>query len=211
MSVPPLSMPPLSLSGALDRVNGVATAPAEPIGPGRLVLVVGPSGAGKDTLIDAARRRLLGDERVLFPSRVVTRPPSAAEANAEVDAATFATLRQVGGFALSWSAHGHDYGIPVAIDHLLREGRTVVCNVSRSILDTARRRYQSVIVVEVTAPPAVLAARVAARGRDSDGDANARVSRRIEPGAPADVTILNDGPVETAVEHFLAVLIAPIA
>lgn len=199
----------MSVPGTLDHANGVASAPAEPIGPGRLVLVVGPSGAGKDTLIEAARRRFAGDERVLFPSRVVTRPPSAAEANAEVDAATFATLARIGGFALSWSAHGHDYGIPVAIDHLLREGRTVVCNVSRSILDAARRRYQSVIVVEITAPPAVLAARVAARGRSSDGDPSARVTRRVETGAPADVTILNDGPVATAVEHFLAVLVAP--
>lgn len=199
----------MSVPGTLDHANGVASVPAEPIGPGRLVLVVGPSGAGKDTLIEAARQRLKGNERVLFPSRVVTRPPSAAEANAEVDAVTFATLARIGGFALSWSAHGHDYGIPVAIDHLLREGRTVVCNVSRSILDTARQRYQSVIVVEITAPPAVLAARVAARGRSSDGDAAARVTRRVETAAPADVTILNDGPVEAAVEHFLAVLVAP--
>ncbi|QCI69068.1 phosphonate metabolism protein/1,5-bisphosphokinase (PRPP-forming) PhnN [Phreatobacter stygius] len=194
------------MPGAQDRAP--LDGPAR-IGPGRLVLVVGPSGAGKDTLIDAARRRLAGSDAVLFPSRVVTRPPSAAEANAEVDAATFATLARVGGFALSWSAHGHDYGIPIAIDHLLTEGRTVVCNVSRSILEAARRRYEAVIVVEITAPAAVLAARIAARGRSSDGDATARVARLVETVAPADLTILNDGPVEAAIQQFLAIVDGP--
>ncbi len=193
----------MAMPGALDPTS--ADRPAR-IGPGRLVLVVGPSGAGKDTLIDAARGRLAGSDAVLFPSRVVTRPPSAAEANAEVDAATFATLAKVGGFALSWSAHGHHYGIPIAIDHLLTEGRTVVCNVSRGVVETARRRYEAVIVVEITAPAAVLAARVAARGRSTDGDAVARVARLVETSALADVTILNDGPVEAAIRQFLDIV-----
>ena len=60
-----------------------------PIGPGRLVLVVGPSGAGKDTLIAAVRQRLAADEAFLFPRRIVTRPSSAAEDNVEADEATF--------------------------------------------------------------------------------------------------------------------------
>jgi ribose 1,5-bisphosphokinase len=176
------------------------------IGPGRLVLVVGPSGAGKDTLIDAARARLAGAGEVVFPNRVVTRPPSASEANSEVDAATFAALAAGGGFALSWAAHGHHYGIPAAIDHLLIEGRTVVCNVSRGVVAAARLRYEAVVVVEITAPAAVLAARVAARGRTSDGDAALRVARLVETTSPADVTIVNSGSVDEAAAEFLAVV-----
>lgn len=185
--------------------EGPLAAPRR-VGPGRLVLVVGPSGAGKDTLIDRARTELAGDASVLFPARLVTRPPSAAEANTEVDPATFRAIADAGGFALSWSAHGHHYGIPSAIDHALYEGRTVVCNVSRGIVEAARGRYDMVTVVEVTAPPEVLASRVAGRGRDSDGDVAVRISRAAELASAPDVTIVNDGPVEPAARRLLAVL-----
>ena len=176
------------------------------VGPGRLVLVVGPSGAGKDTLIDRARDELAGDASILFPNRLVTRPPSAAEANTEIDASTFRIIAEAGGFALSWTAHGLHYGIPSAIDHALYEGRTVVCNVSRSIVEAARGRYDTVTVVEVTAPPEVLAERVAGRGRDTDGDVSLRIARAVELPCAPDVTIVNDGPVEPAARRFMAVL-----
>jgi ribose 1,5-bisphosphokinase len=176
------------------------------IGPGRLVLVVGPSGAGKDTLIDRARLELADDASVMFPNRLVTRPPSASEANTEIDVATFTALANAGGFSLSWSAHGHHYGLPAAIDHALYEGRTVVCNVSRSVVAAARDRYELVTVVEVTAPAEVLATRIAARGRGSDGDAAIRLNRSSELPCPPDVTIVNNGPVEPAARRFLAVI-----
>ena len=51
------------------------------IGPGRLVLVVGPSGAGKDTLIAGARVKCLNNPTIVFPRRVVTRAASVAEDN----------------------------------------------------------------------------------------------------------------------------------
>jgi ribose 1,5-bisphosphokinase len=73
---------------------------------GCLVLVVGPSGAGKDTLIRLARTALAGDARYVFPRRLVTRPPSADEDNAEIDEAAFAEGQAAGRFTLSWRAHG---------------------------------------------------------------------------------------------------------
>lgn len=57
-----------------DRRNGTTARAMPPIGPGRLVLVVGPSGAGKDTVLTLARDACRGT--VLFPRRVVTRPAS---------------------------------------------------------------------------------------------------------------------------------------
>ncbi|MCA0317751.1 MAG: phosphonate metabolism protein/1,5-bisphosphokinase (PRPP-forming) PhnN [Proteobacteria bacterium] len=186
---------------------GASTVQAA-IGPGRLILVVGPSGAGKDTLITCVRERLAGEPAYLFPRRIVTRPPSPAEDNVEADAETFAAIAKAGGFALTWSAHGHHYGIPAAIDHALHEGRTVLSNVSREIVAAARRRYANVTVIEITAPADVLRARVAGRSRSSDGDAASRVGRLVSAPVEPDVVIVNDTNVEAAAGHLLAVVTA---
>src|SRR5262249_34921393 len=134
--------------------HGVARRPPRcmtRIGPGRLVLVVGPSGAGKDTLIDLARARLQDAGSVVFPRRVVTRA-AAGEPHDTMDVETFDNAARAGVFALTWDAHDLRYGIPAEIDGHIRAGRTVVCNVSRAIVAQARERYAEVRVVLVTAP-----------------------------------------------------------
>jgi guanylate kinase len=88
------------------------TAGSRLIGPGRLVLVVGPSGSGKDTLIAGARAACRADGTVVFPRRVVTRPPSPAEDNDVLSPPAFAEAAARGDFALFWNAHGHDYASP---------------------------------------------------------------------------------------------------
>jgi len=176
------------------------------IGPGRLVLVVGPSGAGKDTLIDGTRALCAGDRDIVFPRRVVTRPAGAAEDNDCVSIEQFDRAAAQGSFALWWAAHGHKYGIPIAIDADLRAGRAVVCNVSRGIVSEARRRYADVSVVLVTAPPDVLAARLSGRRRDSDGDLSARIARVPDGAAEADCVIHNTGDPKVGIRRLLNVV-----
>ncbi|WP_333824982.1 phosphonate metabolism protein/1,5-bisphosphokinase (PRPP-forming) PhnN [Pinisolibacter sp.] len=185
-----------------------ATVTTTDVLPGRLVLVVGPSGAGKDTLIEAARLTLAGDGRYVFPRRVVTRPASEAEDNVVADEAGFRAVVERGGFALVWEAHGHLYGIPSTVEADLAVGRTVVINVSRTVVGDARRRWPDVTVVEVTAPADVLARRIAARARPSDGAGTERLARRFEPGnrPSADTTIDNGGELDTAISAFLGVI-----
>lgn len=146
------------------------------IGPGRLVLVVGPSGVGKDTLIDLARAAFHNDASVVFPRRVVTRA-AAGEPHETMDADAFERAARAGAFALTWEAHDLRYGIRADIDAHISAGRTVVCNVSRAIVDKARERYADVRAVLVTAPAEVLMARLAARARGSDGDLAKRLAR----------------------------------
>jgi ribose 1,5-bisphosphokinase len=147
------------------------------IGPGRLVLVVGPSGAGKDTLLAYARSACRDDPDLVFPRRVITRPSSAAEDHDTLPDAGFDQAVGEGAFAFWWSAHGLKYGLPTAIDDDIGAGRTVICNVSRTVVGSARERYERVSVVLVTAPPDVLAARLAGRERSSDGSLAERVRR----------------------------------
>jgi ribose 1,5-bisphosphokinase len=167
------------------------------IGPGRLVLVVGPSGAGKDTLIGLARAACADDGKVVFPRRVVTREASRFEDNEHVSPEAFRQARGKGEFAVHWEAHGHCYALPGAIDDDIRSGRTVVANVSRTVVDPMRRAYADVVVVSIAAPPDVLAQRLAARARGSDGQIANRLNRAMDDvAASPDATISNVGDVE---------------
>lgn len=187
-------------------MTGPASAGSARLG-GRLVLVVGPSGSGKDTLIRAARGHLAPDEPFAFPRRVVTRPPSEAEDNREADPATFAAMDARGAFTATWEAHGLRYGIPATIEADLAAGRSVVCNVSRTAIAELRARFPRVLVIAITASPAILAARLAARGRSTDGDAGTRLARSAQLRSEfADVTIVNDGPLPDACRQFLEAL-----
>ncbi len=167
------------------------------IGPGRLVLVVGPSGAGKDTLIDLAKEALGDDEEVVFPRRIVTREASTSEGNEYMDTETFRRAVAEGDFAVHWEAHGHCYGLPCSIIDNIRAGRTVVVNVSRTVVETMRRAYRDVVVVAITAPAEVLAERLVARARGSDGQLSDRLHRAVtDAAAVPDVTIVNVGQAE---------------
>lgn len=174
---------------------------------GRFVLVVGPSGAGKDTLIALARAACEDDPGIVFPRRVVTRPVSAFEDHDSLSEESFVRAQRQGRFALSWAAHGHRYGIPAGVEGDLRAGRTAVCNVSRTVVGAAARRWR-VAVVLVTAPPEVLAGRLASRSRASDGLAAARLKRTaaLDSGMLPDFVIDNVGAPEEGARQLLAAI-----
>lgn len=179
---------------------------------GTLFLVVGPSGAGKDTLLDGARRALDGDPGYVFATRVITRPAdSGGEIHEEATEQEFLRRRDRGDFLLFWSAHGLHYGIPLGYAEPLAEGRHVVANVSRAILDDAAKRVAASCVVEVTAPPEILAARLARRGRETEEAIRARLLRRAPdpPDGLRRITVVNDGPVELGVSRLVAALRGP--
>lgn len=167
---------------------------------GTLVLVVGPSGAGKDSVIGWCRDHLDGNPIVVFPRRVVTR---AADPDAEdhdtVDEAGFEARIGRGDFALHWRAHGLGYGIPTSIADDLAKGRSVVVNVSRAVIDDARARFQPVRVVVVTASPAILAERLRQRNRETHAEIDRRLARAATMPAGGDVTVIdNSGALEVA-------------
>jgi phosphonate metabolism protein PhnN/1,5-bisphosphokinase (PRPP-forming) len=172
-------------------------------GAAMLVLVVGPSGAGKDTLLDAARLALQGDARFRFARRVITRPAvQGGEAHEAVSPDEFATRR----FALRWHAHGVDYGIPDAIESDLAAGRIVVASVSRGVIAEAASRYD-VRVIVVTAPPATLAARLSARAREDGAAIAERLARDVPlPDGVVTETVHNDSTLAEGIDRFLAAL-----
>ena len=167
------------------------------IGPGRLVLVVGPSGAGKDTLLSLAKAACAEDCNIVFPRRVITRPASNSEENEEVSPEAFQHALARGEYAMHWEAHGHCYALRRGIDDELRAGCTVIANVSRTVVGPLRRDYADVLVVSITAPPQVLAERLASRSRSSDGHIEARLDRTVdENSSKPDATIVNTGSAD---------------
>jgi phosphonate metabolism protein PhnN/1,5-bisphosphokinase (PRPP-forming) len=172
-----------------------------------LVPVVGPSGAGKDTLMAAARARLAADPRFVFARRCITRPAEAGgEDHQAMAREAFEAARAAGAFTLWWEAHGLLYGIPRGVEDDMAAGRVAVANLSRTVLAEAARRHR-VRVLVITAPPATLAARLAARGREDPADIAARLARDapLPEGIEAE-TVLNDGTVEQGVARVLAAL-----
>ena len=175
------------------------------IGPGKLVLVVGPSGAGKDTLLDLARAACADDESIVFVRRVVTRESSSAEDNEQMSPAAFRDAQARGAFAIHWEAHGHAYGLPRSIEDDIRAGRTVVANVSRTVISPLRHAYANVVVVAITAPADVLSERLAMRKRGSDGNIAQRLSRTVEDAEP-DATIVNVSSAEYHARQLLRII-----
>ncbi len=180
-----------------------------PMGDGVFVAVVGPSGAGKDSLISYARGRLAGEAAIEFVRRVVTRlSDGATEDHDSLSEEEFGAAEARGAFALSWRAHGLSYGLPAGVDRGIEAGHVVVANLSRAVLPSLCRRYAQVVVVEVVAPPEILAGRLAGRARESAADAAARLARQasVDASDATVVTLDNGGALEIAGERLVALL-----
>lgn len=173
---------------------------------GRMIAVVGPSGVGKDTvmqaLVDAA-------PQLSLVRRVITRDADAGGEDFDaVSVPMFAGMQAAGEFALSWQAHGLRYGIPATVDTDLAQGRDLLVNLSRSVLEAAQARFGTMPVLLLTASPAVLRARLTARGREDGREIDARLARAgfALPGGINAIHIDNSGPIADTVQRALRAL-----
>lgn len=175
---------------------------------GIFVCVVGPSGAGKDTLLRQAKAKLAGEPGFSFPRRYVTRPPSAHEDHRAISEADYAAGLSAGLFALAWRAHGLGYAIGQEVRPALAAGHIVACNVSREAIVAAKAHFPRTATILVTAPAEVLAARLSARGRDTSIDIDERLARNqaFADAFAADFVIDNSGPAAAAAENLIGLL-----
>lgn len=176
---------------------------------GTLAVVVGPSGAGKDTLMNLAAQHFAGRSDVHFVRRVITRDGDAGnEDHRSVSEADFDAMEQAGTFAVSWEAHGLKYGIPADVFDELAQGHLVIANGSRSALHRFQAAFQRLKIINITATREVLAERLMARGRESREDVLKRLERSslTVEGSYDVADIDNSGTLEEAERAIISVL-----
>ncbi|PRX09388.1 UNVERIFIED_ORG: ribose 1,5-bisphosphokinase [Martelella mediterranea] len=176
---------------------------------GRIIVVVGPSGAGKDSLIGYAAKTFRSHPDVRFVQRVITRPcDGATEDHQTMTPQAFAATRNAGGFAVHWSAHGLEYGIPDEHRAFVASGGIAVANGSRPALPLFRDAFAAMTVVNVTARPEIRAARLEARGRETREDIRERLARStMKVHGDFDVIdIDNSGALEDAGARFVRII-----
>ncbi len=182
---------------------------------GTWVFVCGPSGGGKDSVIDWAARALAARAGVVFARRMVTRPMQTGSDHESVSRDDFDFLRHSDALAWHWQAHGYAYGVPMRYAHQVAWGRVVVVNGSREHVAGIRcdARVRCAVVM---APPAQLAARLRQRGRDAPAAIDQRLERNaLLGGVPTDLVIDNSGALADAGEalanylEFLAGAVVP--
>jgi ribose 1,5-bisphosphokinase len=176
---------------------------------GPLVYVMGPSGAGKDSVLERARRLLSADAPVVFAHRYITRPAgSGGENHVALSVEEFALRRAHGLFAFHWQAHGNHYGIGREIHAWRKAGLTVVVSGSREHFQKLDSDDEDTYPVLITAPAERLAERLATRGREDGRATTARLQRGTEYQVidPRLVTIVNDGTLDAAAGAFVSFL-----
>lgn len=174
---------------------------------GRLIYLMGPSGAGKDSLLRALRPAL--SPRWHIARRVVTRPATAAAENEiRVTPAEFDALERLSAFSMSWRAHGLAYGIPREIDSWLEHGGDVLVNGSRAYLPEAKRRYPTLNAILLTLPEQEIRHRLTTRGRENAEEIEARLARNAIVGFtahhPPMLQLDNRRPLAQTVDRLLA-------
>ncbi|MFE1813829.1 phosphonate metabolism protein/1,5-bisphosphokinase (PRPP-forming) PhnN [Metapseudomonas otitidis] len=180
---------------------------------GRLFYLIGPSGSGKDSLLDAARPQL-AERSCRVVRRVITRSAEAVgEAAEAVTSQRFNELEAQGAFAMSWHANGLSYGIPREIDDWLGNGLNVLVNGSRGYLPEARRRYPQLQAILLDVAPDVLRQRLLRRGRETADEIEARLARNaaftqalLAEESEGLVILDNSGDLQTTLERLLTIL-----
>ncbi|MFA0012579.1 ribose 1,5-bisphosphokinase [Vibrio lentus] len=189
-------------------VNGVVNAAPKADKPGQLYYVIGPSGAGKDSIISALREQFVKD--LVVAHRYITRAADAGgENHVELSDDEFFIRYSRNMFAMSWQAHGMSYGIGQEVHQWMDAGLSVVVNGSRAYLDAARDLFgERLVPVVVSVKPKVLEARLRARGRESEAEITLRLQRAADYCVDSESTlnntlcIDNSGTIDQSIAQF---------
>ena len=105
----------------------------------RLFYLVGPSGAGKDTLLNEIKQKQYSVHQPIVGHRYITRPPSVNDENhIQLSTFDFQQRKDSGLFLFDWASHGNQYAIGKEVKKWIKSGNNVIVNGSRNYLKQAQ-------------------------------------------------------------------------
>ena len=173
---------------------------------GTLFLIVGNSGSGKDSIITGVIKEFPSNLiQIYAPKRYITRPPSEFERSISITIKGFKELEEKGKFALKWHIYELDYGVPIDIEKWLKKGHPVIVNVSRTVIEMARKKYKNTKVVFIEVPFEITLQRIRDRKRENEELLKKRIERakQNQKLPTADFTIDNSGELNNAVYQLI--------
>lgn len=167
----------------------------------KIVLIVGPSGVGKDTLIKESKKEL--KKKINYVKRYITRKPDKNEKNYYVDDFAFEILKHNSYFASTWNAHGNSYGIAKSS---IKAGVNII-SISRSKIEDFEKQYENVYTINVTVPKDELRNRLLLRNRESEIEIEKRLNRSYAKIAAKNlIEFDNSKSIEESNEDFVELL-----
>lgn len=168
---------------------------------GRLFFVVGPSGVGKDALLQWVQTQMPDDTKSTFARRSITRPAHISEAHETMTSDAFLQAAEDGCFSMMWQANDTHYGIRRGIEADLKTGRDVIVNGSREYIAQLRELFPRAKVIWIIADPELIRKRIENRQRESGAALACRLLRSATFTAKEEdgITYIdNSGPIEIA-------------
>lgn len=135
----------------------------------KIVLIVGASGVGKDTLLRGIKEKVDAN----FLKRYITREPDSNESNYYLDKNAFLTLKEKNYFISTWEAHENCYAI--AKEHI-KNGVNII-SISRGAIKDFEKIFDEVATINITIPKELLRQRLLKRGRESKEQIEKRIQR----------------------------------
>lgn len=173
----------------------------------KIILIVGPSGSGKDSLLRSARKSFADNPEVFFSKRYITRPPDTNELNFYIDENCFHHLKTTNYFITTWNAHNNYYGLPHTIFSQTNAYKTVVCSISRDAVKDFEQHFEPTTIL-VTTPSEILRQRLSGRGRENSEEIEKRLKRAEKSFSARNLVVFdNSDDLETSCRSFRNILL----
>ena len=173
---------------------------------GQLIVVVGPSGSGKDTLLKKAIKKI--PNSILVKRYITRKKDNNNEDHYSISVKNFQDKISKKCFFVYWKAHGFSYGIPLKEIKKIEHGKTIIFNGSRKILFKIKQKVNNVKIINIIAPLTLIKKRLINRAREDKKSINKRIKRKINLLPKNTITINNNKSISIGANKLKKIILA---